>query len=92
SKVTFLIHSQSEPIINGDVIEIKGKKRDLHCRIKSPENVMITLVGGERHRFDACGTDYLPEVDTSEAGWGRAEITARGNVSFEIEMKIRRKD
>ncbi|MBR6578071.1 MAG: heparinase II/III family protein, partial [Clostridia bacterium] len=47
SKVTFLIHSQSEPIINGDVIEIKGKKRDLHCRIKSPENVMITLVGGE---------------------------------------------
>ena len=92
SKVTFLIHSQSEPIINGDVIEIKGKKRDLHCRIKSPENVMITLVGGEGHRFDACGTDYLPEVDTSEAGWGRAEITARGNVSFEIEMKIRRKD
>ena len=92
SKVTFVIHSQSKPVVDGNLIVIKGKKRELYCRVKSPDKFKITLIGGEGHRFEADGIDYLPEVDTSEAGWGRAEITARGNVSFEIEMKIRRKD
>lgn len=92
SKVTFVIHSQSKPVVDGNLLVIKGKKRELYCRVKSPDKFKITLIGGEGHRFEADGIDYLPEVDTSEAGWGRAEITARGNVSFEIEMKIRRKD
>lgn len=92
SKVTFVIHSQSKPVVDGNLIVIKGKKRDLHCRIKSPDKFKITLIGGEGHRFEADGIDYLPEVDTSEAGWGRTEISATGSVSFEIEMEIRRKE
>ncbi len=92
SKVTFVIHSQSEPVVDGDLIVIKGKKRELHCRVKSPAEVTISCIGGEGHRFEANGTDYLPNVDTSEAGWGRTEISATGSVSFEIEMEIRRKE
>ena len=92
SKVTFVIHSQSKPVVDGNLIVIKGKKRELYCRVKSPDKFKITLIGGEGHRFEADGIDYLPEVDTSEAGWGRTEISATGSVSFEIEMEIRRKD
>ena len=91
SKVTFVIHSQSKPVVDGNLIVIKGKKRELYCRVKSPDKFKITLIGGEGHRFEADGIDYLPEVDTSEAGWGRTEISATGSVSFEIEMEIRRK-
>lgn len=91
SKVTFVIHSQSKPVVDGNLIVIKGKKRELYCRVKSPDKFKITLIGGEGHRFEADGIDYLPEVDTSEAGWGRTEISATESVSFEIEMEIRRK-
>lgn len=92
SKVTFVIHSQSKPVVDGNLIVIKGKKRKLYCRVKSPDKFKIALIGGEGHRFEADGIDYLPEVDTSEAGWGRTEISATGSVSFEIEMEIRRKE
>jgi hypothetical protein len=91
STVTFLIHTQKEPFVDGNKIAIKGEKRELDCRIKSPAEVKITLNGGEGRRFEADGTDYLPGVDTSEAGWGRIEISARGSVTFEIEMEIRKK-
>ncbi len=92
STVTFLLHSQSEPIVDGNLIVINGNNRVLHCRIKSPSEFKISLIGGKGHRFEACGIDYPPKVDTSEAGWGRTEISARGSVSFEIEMEIRRKE
>ncbi len=92
TSVTFLIHSQSKPELIGNEVVIRGKERDLYCRVKQPLDAKITFVGGEGHRFDADGKDYLPQVDTSEAGWGRTEISASGSVSFEIEMEIRRKD
>ena len=69
-----------------------GRKRELHVRVLSPEGVTVTAIGGEGHRFTVDGTDYLPEVDTSEAGWGRIEISAKGSVDFMVELEIRRKD
>lgn len=92
SPVTFLLHCQSEPDIDGDHIIIKGKNRELHCRIKMPENAKIEVVGGEGHRFDNGGVNYLPQVDTSEAGWGRVMISSVGKTEFRIEAEIRRKD
>ena len=90
--VTFLIHSQSKPELIGNEVIIKGKNRELHCRVKAPTEAKISFIGGVGHRFDTGGIDYLPKVDTSEAGWGRTEISAEGNVSFEIEMEIRRRE
>jgi heparin/heparan-sulfate lyase len=92
STVTFLIHAQSEPMIDGNMIIINGKNRDLVCRINAPDEFKINLIGGAGRRFESDGTNYLPQVDTSEAGWGRVEITAKGSVTFEIEMEIRRKE
>lgn len=92
SEVKFLIHCQSRPVINGSNINIIGRKRELHVRVLSPEGITVTAIGGEGHRFTVDGTDYLPEVDTSEAGWGRIEISAKGSVDFMVELEIRRKD
>ena len=92
AEVKFLIHCQSEPVIGKRGIIIIGRKRDLHVRVASPDNVKITAIGGEGHRFENDGVDYLPKVDTSEAGWGRIEITSRGKTDFGIEFEIRRKD
>ena len=92
STVTFLLHCQSEPEIDGDLIIIKGKNRELHCRVKSPADVKIEALGGEGHRFENDGVDYLPQVDTSEAGWGRVMISSVGKTEFHIEAEIRRKE
>ncbi|MBQ1195433.1 MAG: heparinase II/III family protein [Clostridia bacterium] len=92
STVAVLLHCQSEPEIDGDMVIIKGKNRELHCRVKSPANVKVEVIGGEGHRFENDGIDYLPQVDTTEAGWGRVMITSVGKTDFEVEAEIRRKD
>ena len=92
AEVKFLIHCQSEPVIGESGIIIIGRKRELRVRVASPEEVKTTAIGGEGHRFENEGVDYLPAVDTSEAGWGRIEIAARGKTDFKVEFEIRRKD
>ena len=92
STVTFVLHCQSEPEINGNLVIIKGKNRELHCRVKSPDDVKIEVIGGDGHRFENDGIDYLPKVDTSEAGWGRVMISSVGRTEFHIEAEIRRKE
>jgi hypothetical protein len=92
AEVKFLIHCQSEPTVNENEVIIKGTNRELHCRIMSPLQVKINAIGEEGQRFLANGENYLPKVDTTEAGWGRIEISAIGSTKFEVEMEIRRKD
>jgi hypothetical protein len=92
AEVKFLIHCQSRPTIKENEIIIEGDKRELHCRVISPTNAKIEAIGGEGQRFLADGVDYLPKVDTSEAGWGRIEISSVGSTVFDIEMQICRKD
>ena len=92
AEVKFLIHCQSRPIIKENEIIIEGEKRELHCRVISPADAKIESIGGEGQRFLADGVDYLPKVDTSEAGWGRIEISSVGSTIFNIEMQICRKD
>lgn len=92
AEVKFLIHCQSQPEVEGNEIIIKGKKRDLRCRVLSPKDPRICVIGGEGRRFLADGEDYSPRVDTSEAGWGRIEICSAGSTVFNIEMQICKKD
>ena len=92
AEVKFLIHCQSRPKIDGNTVIIAGKRRELHCRVISPIDMKIEAIGGDGRRFYANGEDYLPRFDTTEAGWGRIEISAVGSTTFEIEMEIRRRD
>lgn len=87
--VTFLIHCQNEPVIAGNEIIIPGKNKSLRCRVKSPAQVSVKSIGGAGAQFVANGVHYEPIFHTEEEGWGRIEITARGEtVSFCVEMEI----
>ena len=88
--VTFLLHCQKEPAINGNEIVLPGKNRRLVCRVKSPAQVDIAVVTGEGQQFVNEGIDYEPTVHTAEEGWGRIEISAKGKrISFLVEMEIK---
>ena len=87
--VTFLLHCQYEPEINGNEIVIPGKNRRLICRVKSPKEVSIFSVTGEGKQFLNDGINYEPKVHATEEGRGRIEINARGKqVSFLMEIEI----
>ena len=87
--VTFLLHCQREPRVIGNEIRIPGERRSLVCRVKSPDAVTITPVGGPGRQFVAEGVNYAPKVRTAEEGWGRIEISARGTrVAFAVELEI----
>jgi heparin/heparan-sulfate lyase len=89
---TFLLHCQSEPQVMGNEILICGKQRDLRCRILTPAAFTVDLVGGEGRQFEANGVQYEPQVRTAESGWGRIEITAKGEeVRFCVELEICKK-
>lgn len=91
AEVKFLIHCQSAPVIKENEVVIIGKNRELHCRVISPAQVKISAIGGDGQRFLINGENYLPKVDTTEAGWGRIEISSFGSTKFEIEMEICKK-
>lgn len=89
SAVTFLIHCQREPVITGNEIIIPGANKSLRCRVKTPSDASITGIGGAGSQFVVDGVNYEPIFHTKEEGWGRIEITAKGEtVSFCVEMEI----
>ena len=90
--ITFLLHTQSAPEISGREIRIVGKARDLLCRIKSPEAVSVSFIGGDGQQFTVDGVNYEPSVHTSEEGYGRIEITTQGAlVTLSVELEICKK-
>ncbi len=89
ASVAFLIHCKYEPEVHGREIVIRGKRKALVCRVNTPDQIEISCVGGEGHQFESNGVQYEPLVYTSESGWGRVEVKARGAVTIEVEMEIR---
>lgn len=88
--VTFLLHCQKEPEINGKEIIIFGENRQLICRVLSPAKIEIIPVTGDGRQFVADGVNYEPKTHAAEEGWGRVEINAKGKqIEFLVEMEIR---
>ena len=93
---TFHIHCQTEPrrIDNGVVID--NGNYLLACRVLSPKNARIELVGGEGREFLVDGVNYDTSVkETTEYGWGRILVTdgdGGGNTHFKVEMEIVKKE
>lgn len=89
---TFLLHMQEEPCILGNQITITRTERSYNGKLVSqtllPKAARIEGIGGKGrefmvngHNWDYPGWDSLPEESDIELGWGRAEITAGGNLT-----------
>lgn len=77
-KKTFHIHCQSEPEIKGNTVVFENKGHKAVCRVISPENAVITKVGGDGKQFLAGGVNYPPEPPyIAEEGWGEVKISPR---------------
>jgi len=92
----FHIHCQSEPTLTQNGVIIDNGNCTLHCRILSPENANITVIGGEGKRFFIDGVNYdTPDTRNTEAGWGQVIITdtsSDAHSEFAVEMEIRGKN
>ena len=89
---TFHIHCQTEPEINGNTVVFENNGHRAVCRVISPENAVITKVGGDGKRFLAGGVDYPPNPPyEAEEGWGEVKISPRESSEsdlFLIEFDI----
>lgn len=88
-KKTFLLHSLQEPIVNGNVTEIKrdtiGYNGKLTVQTLYPKNPEIVKIGGPERQnwvvdrnYPPVGGKYYSNYDSaksSEFGWGRVEIS-----------------
>ena len=90
--VTFLLHCQAEPVLDGNTVTLHGRDRTLVCRVQSPAEVKITAIGGAGSQFVHDGANFEPKTHAAEEGWGRVEISAKGKeVRFCVEMEICKK-
>ena len=92
----FHIHCQSQPRCTEDGVVIDGGCYALSCRVLSPQNAQIDIVGGEGKEFFVDGVNYeTTQKANTEAGWGQIVITDTAgtyHTEFLIEMEIRKKE
>ena len=87
STKTFMLHMQSEPTIDGNVVVITNNATDyngtyngmLTNQTLTPYD-SITAIGGVGHRFEVGGVNYEPDnirysEEGMEEGWGRVEVS-----------------
>ena len=91
----FIIHSLTEPrLIPGGVL-IENEGYELHCRVLSPANARIELIGGEGREFFLGGENHdTPAKQDTECGWGRISIIDQNKsreTEFVVEMEIVKK-
>ena len=89
---SFHIHCQRKPtIIDGNAV-IDNGEYSLICRVISPENAEIDLIGGKENAFKFGGVNYPPAfTEHTEAGWGQIVFTDRTpstHKSFKVEMEL----
>ena len=90
------IHCQTEPkaIDNGVIID--NGRYELVCKVLSPQNARIDLIGGDGRQFEIDGVNYdTNDKENTEAGWGRITVTdinVSKETKFKIEMEITKKE
>lgn len=91
-KKTFHMHCQTEPEIKGNTIIFTNGAGKAVCRVLSPENAVITKVGGEGRQFLIDGVNYPPKPPfVAEEGWGEVKISpAEQSLTdvFVVEIRI----
>lgn len=88
----FNVQCQTAPGIDGRTATIRNGRGRVEIRVLSPEDAVLTAVGGEGRQFFTDGTNYPPtDPFHAELGWGRLEITpgaARETDVFRVEFRI----
>ena len=82
---TWLLHSQNEPVENGDIFRFEEGKGRLFCRTFLPENYRRTKIGGPGKEFWVDGKNY-PQGKTRMEEYRKKGITNPlwGNWRMEI--------
>ena len=82
---TWLLHSQNEPVGNGDIFRFEEGKGRLFCRTFLPENYRRTKIGGPGKEFWVDGKNY-PQGKTRMEEYRKKGITNPlwGNWRMEI--------
>ena len=88
---TLHLHVQSEPVIDGSVITVRGKEYTAEIRVVSPAGAVIKKRGGPGHEFEIDGTNYPPEPPyVAEAGWGEITVSpGRPSLRDVTEIEVR---
>jgi len=88
----FNLHCLREPSMDGDALTICGEGSRLLCRVLSPADYNIELIGGEDKACMTGDVNYPPNPDPrAETGWGRIVITPkkrRATDTITVEMEI----
>ena len=91
-KKKFLLHSQTEPKIDGNNITIENKGGRLVCHVIEPKDAEIVVIGGEGREFFVNGENYPDDnIVGKEHGWGRVEISPKEANTYDrflVEMEI----
>ena len=66
------IHCQTQPKAIDNRVIIDNGEYELVCRVLSPQNARIELIGGEGRKFEIDGVNYdTNNKENTEAGWVR---------------------
>lgn len=88
----FNLHCLREPSLEGDALTIYGEGSKLVCRVLSPEDYDIELIGGRDRECSTGDVNYPSNPDPkAESGWGRIVITPkerRATDRITVEMEI----
>lgn len=90
------IHCQTQPKAIDNRVIIDNGEYELVCRVLSPQNARIELIGGEGRQFEIDGVNYdTNNKENTEAGWGQVVVTdtlPSKKTKFRIEMEIVKKE
>lgn len=95
-KKTWLLHTQQEPEIDGNVSVVKrdtdGYNGKLTNQTLLPKNASITKTGGAGNEFSINGMNY-PKAATDpnavlEAGWGRIEVSPQNEQNTDYFLNV----
>ena len=88
----FHLHCQAEPQVCGNTVILSNETAKLVCRVLSPENPEISVIGGEGRQFVVDGANYdTDRKENTEAGWGQVIISPVQQTAiteFLVEMEL----
>ncbi len=93
-KKSWLLHSEEEPVIDGNTAVIERNQYEYHGRLTNetllPEKYVIEKIGGENQRFLSNGTNFkaVSKTKTQEEGNWRLEISPAQKAEDDLFLNV----